>query len=580
MATDKTFEKVQIYFNFNKEVTGSTKLADSILYSNLDPTGATNAAVEMAKIYSWAKDVFTFNPSATGTTPKITIKTSALPEDSDTTYSFQEGNVAGAFQVRENNEAWQTIAVHGVITELPEYSLANGTAADIIKLRKTQGGTTTDISSVTLGLLDANGKILETFLPSYVDDVIEGYYYDGKFYTTSAHSTEIPAESGKIYVDIPSNTTYRYGGTTYVPITNPVDIMTGATASADGVAGLVPAPHAGDQAKFLRGDGTWATAITSDIKVRQALDTSNKNYPLLFSYAETSSTTTNIDNTSRRNNSIYVNPSTGTVTATNFAGKINNHTVNADVPANPVFTDTTYTLLSGPTYDANNTAQIVTLRPSSGTDTTATIAAMTGASSSAAGKAGLVPKPAAGDQSKFLRADGTWVVPSNTDTKVTQTISSDTTGKTYPLIFSYYEVGSTTTTAQTVSRKDTIYATPKDGSITATNFIGNINGFDFPAPASGDSAKYLRGDGTWATPVAFTRSFTSGTKIGTITVNGTGTDIYIPSMSKATASAAGTRGTVQPPAGSTDKYLRGDNEWVNPIDDIGILTLHCTNGTT
>lgn len=580
MATDKTFEKVQIYFNFNKEVTGSTKLADSILYSNLDPTGVTNAAVEMAKIYSWAKDVFTFNPSATGTTPKITIKTSVLPEDSDTTYSFQEGNVAGAFQVRENNEAWQTIAVHGAITELPEYSLANGTAADIIKLRKTQGGTTTDISSVTLGLLDANGKILETFLPSYVDDVIEGYYYNDKFYTTSAHTTEIPAETGKIYVDIPSNTTYRYGGTTYVPITNPVDIMTGATASADGVAGLVPAPHAGDQAKFLRGDGTWATAITSDIKVRQALDTSNKNYPLLFSYAETSSTTTNIDNTSRRNNSIYVNPSTGTVTATNFVGKINNHTVNADVPSNPVFTDTTYTLLSGPTYDANNTAQIVTLRPSSGTDTTATIAAMTGASSSAAGKAGLVPKPAAGDQSKFLRADGTWVVPTNTDTKVTQSISSDTTGKTYPLIFSYYEVGSTTTTAQTVSRKDTIYATPKDGSITATNFIGNINGFAFPAAASGDSAKYLRGDGTWATPTAFTRSFSSGTKIGTITINGTGTDIYIPNMSAATASAAGTRGTVQPPAGAQTKYLRGDNTWVNPIDDIGILTLHCTNGTS
>ena len=48
----------------------------------------------------------------------------------------------------------------------------------------------------------------------------------------------------------------------------------------------------------------------------------------------------------------------------------------------------------------------------------------------------------------------------------------------------------------------------------------------------------------------------------------------------ATASAAGTRGTVQPPKDSMDKYLRGDNTWVNPIDDIGILTLHCTNGTT
>lgn len=34
--------------------------------------------------------------------------------------------------------------------------------------------------------------------------------------------------------------------------------MTGATANHAGVAGSVPAPQAGDQEKFLRGDGTWA----------------------------------------------------------------------------------------------------------------------------------------------------------------------------------------------------------------------------------------------------------------------------------------------------------------------------------
>lgn len=39
--------------------------------------------------------------------------------------------------------------------------------------------------------------------------------------------------------------------------------MTGASASAAGKAGLVPAPAAGAQAKFLRGDGTWQTALTS-----------------------------------------------------------------------------------------------------------------------------------------------------------------------------------------------------------------------------------------------------------------------------------------------------------------------------
>ena len=34
--------------------------------------------------------------------------------------------------------------------------------------------------------------------------------------------------------------------------------MTGATSSAAGTSGLVPAPAAGDQDKFLKGDGTWS----------------------------------------------------------------------------------------------------------------------------------------------------------------------------------------------------------------------------------------------------------------------------------------------------------------------------------
>lgn len=39
--------------------------------------------------------------------------------------------------------------------------------------------------------------------------------------------------------------------------------FTGASATQAGGAGLVPAPSMGDQGKFLRGDGTWATASTS-----------------------------------------------------------------------------------------------------------------------------------------------------------------------------------------------------------------------------------------------------------------------------------------------------------------------------
>lgn len=66
--------------------------------------------------------------------------------------------------------------------------------------------------------LDGNGKVPSSQLPSYVDDVIEGYYYGGKFYTDSAHTQLITPETGKIYVDINTSKAYRWSGSTYVEI--------------------------------------------------------------------------------------------------------------------------------------------------------------------------------------------------------------------------------------------------------------------------------------------------------------------------------------------------------------------------
>ena len=74
-------------------------------------------------------------------------------------------------------------------------------------------------------------------------------------------------------------------------------------------------------------------------------------------------------------------------------------------------TNTTYSLsgaLSGNTY-------ITTLTNSDSGKTTATIPEMSGATSTAAGTAGLVPAPAANKHTAFLRGDGTWVIPTNTN---------------------------------------------------------------------------------------------------------------------------------------------------------------------
>ena len=68
--------------------------------------------------------------------------------------------------------------------------------------------------------LDSDGKVPSSQLPSYVDDVVEGYYYNGAFYKEAAHTSKITGETSKIYVDLSTNLSYRYSGTTYVLITS------------------------------------------------------------------------------------------------------------------------------------------------------------------------------------------------------------------------------------------------------------------------------------------------------------------------------------------------------------------------
>ena len=77
--------------------------------------------------------------------------------------------------------------------------------------------------------LNASSKIDSTYLPSYVDDVIEAYARSGQtalsqnwLATGSASGTVISPEAGKIYVlmadsgDYTANSQFRWGGTTYV----------------------------------------------------------------------------------------------------------------------------------------------------------------------------------------------------------------------------------------------------------------------------------------------------------------------------------------------------------------------------
>lgn len=280
-----------------------------------------------------------------------------------------------------------------------------------------------------------------------------GYSANGKNYPVALDG------NGKMYVNVPwtdTNTTYtnmgaasasaagkaglvpapaagaqakylRGDGTWQTPPNTTYSNMGGATSSAAGSAGLVPAPAAGKQTSFLRGDGTWvvptnttyAKANTTTLGlVMIGYSENGKNYPV------------ELDSSGK----MYVNvPWTDTNTTYGVVG--------ANGSTGLVKNGSTVTSASG--YTA---CPIVGGIPYY-KDTNTTYANMKAATASAAGAAGLVPAPAVGKQTSFLRGDGTWVVPTNT---------------TYGL-----------------------------ASTTADGLLRQLNG---------STSSFMRGDGTWATP--------------------------------------------------------------------------------
>ena len=93
--------------------------------------------------------------------------------------------------------------------------------------------------------LDANGLVPSSQLPSYVDDVLEGYIAsDAKnFYKDSSKSSAYSPETGKIYVDLTNNKTYRWSGTTYVVISETLALGTTSSTAFRGDLGQTAYDH-------------------------------------------------------------------------------------------------------------------------------------------------------------------------------------------------------------------------------------------------------------------------------------------------------------------------------------------------
>lgn len=204
-----------------------------------------------------------------------------------------------------------------------------------------------------MALLDDKG--LKYFVGKLKDTFApRSHTHDDRYYTESEVDSKLDGKA---------NTNHSHGA------------FGKATADAAGSAGYVPAPAKGQQGQYLRGDGTWAT-------------------PTNTTYGDATTS------------------AHGLMTAADKA-KLNGIASNANNYSHPTSAGNKHIPAGGSAgqilrWSADGTATW-------GADNNTTYSIFKGASSSAAGGSGLVPPPAAGSQNtKYLRADGTWTEPPNT----------------------------------------------------------------------------------------------------------------------------------------------------------------------
>lgn len=397
------------------------------------------------------------------------------------------------------------------------------------------------VTSVDVSKL--NGVIDASHLPSYVDDVLEGYLNssDGKFYksydsSAKTYSDAYTGETGKIYVNLANNKTYRWSGTAYAVISETLALGETSSTAYRGDRGAAAYKHAVTNKGSAFSSGLYKITTNAEGHVTAATAVAKSDITGLGIPAQ---------------DTVYTHPITSGnkhIPTGGSSGQILRWS--ADGTAVWGSDNNTWIAFKGATSSAAGTAGYAPA-PAAGaanrylrSDGTwvvppnTTYSDMKGATSSAAGTHGLVPAPAAGKQTSFLRGDGTWVVPTNTDTKVTQTnvtASDYTNWCTIPwgASNSKDEGFTPTTVTDSLFTSTTLTFQPSSGTLKATTFKGALSGKATSAAAADSATKatqdsagqqinttYIKGLSVSGRTITYTKG--DGTT-GTITTQDTNT---------------------------------------------------------
>ena len=295
--------------------------------------------------------------------------------------------------------------------------------------------------------------------------------------------------------------------------------------------------------------GTAQSVTVPDTMVTQTLTSTDANYPILFAKTTISTTTVDNTNTARRNNNMYVNPSTGNLQVTQLNG--------VTVGDNPVFTDAKVT--QNPLAD--NVKPLLLANSVSGSATTGQVYKQVNFTVN--GSANSLNLNAVSDAPAELNIQGNINI--DAVNEFSMLYAPDTTA-------TFFDVGTETINGVTVGNSPEFTDTQSDWNASSGKAqilnkptLGTASAKDVPTSGNASTTQVVMGNDTRLsdsrTPTSHTHgNIANGGTISSTAVTPASTDYLL--ISDTSNSGKVERGIAI--GTDTTKYLRNDGTWDAP----------------
>lgn len=431
-ALDKKVDKT-ITITGTGGLSGGGNLTESRTISHAVPAGA---AAKTSGLYKIATDKFG-HVTSTAAVTKTDITALGIPAtDTNTTYTFQ--GASNGFKVTPSNGETQTVIVSPSIKNNVTKTDATTTAGYIPKFNNTTGVIENGYSVQTTLASSSTAIPTAAAVVAAIDNKIaaaDAMIYKGTL-GTDGTVTKVPANGYKVGWTYKVITAGTYAGIKCEvgdmliainngPVSGTTIVNADWTVVQANIDGAVTGPASATAGHIAVFDGATGKVIKDGTYTIATSVPSNAVF--------TDTKVTSVDNHYKpANGTTLIGTAGSPVTAggkvvTGITADSSGHItdiITGTIPAAPTLSG-----LGGVgTINASGTAPLTLSASKSSTTVTisGSVAEMTAATSNTAGAAGIVPAPDAGKQAAFLRGDGTWAFP--TDTNTTYVFANGTDG--------------------------------------------------------------------------------------------------------------------------------------------------------